>query len=251
VNQARALTGEYIWKDLTNTGHEIQFTFPQDQEFYRLRLSTVGWETPEDVIVQLNGKQVPLKGVYTQDRSFLSTDVLKMKPGQYQLKLTSKRGDRNNILAYARAYSYPKNYDFTPNKVGAFNVFNANQRMVGYRPTHQMCLMRDMRSRVFCPVDQENIWLRFLQKVSLIDDLVFDRSQDQVNLTTPNLPDLQINWFVESNGSFQEIPAWRGKKVVEVSNMIGSRLKVKVNLVTPEIRKKSEVTQVEKMISLR
>ena len=37
-----------------------------------------------------------------------------------------------------------------------------------YRPTHDSCLMKDMRKQNFCVVDQENMWLKFLARVTLI-----------------------------------------------------------------------------------
>ena len=52
---------------------------------------------------------------------------------------------------------------------GDFATFDEFGSKVGYRPTHESCLMRDMLSQQFCSVDRENMWHQFLNHISLID----------------------------------------------------------------------------------
>jgi hypothetical protein len=183
-----------------------------------------------------------MHGVYTKDRSFFESQTVELKPGRYELKLTSKLGDRNNVLAYARSYAYPRDYDFSKHKVDAFSVYNSSQRMVGYRPTHKMCLMRDMRSKVFCPVDQENIWVRFLDKVNLIDQVEVNQNQGKIIVHTPKLKGLHSKWWVKENGSYVYYKELDNRLALNLNQFRQKDLRVQIDFKTSEIRKKTRVT---------
>ena len=46
--------------------------------------------------------------------------------------------------------------------VGAFPLYGPGRRVVGYRPTQDACLMRDMRRRQLCPICREALWENLL-----------------------------------------------------------------------------------------
>jgi hypothetical protein len=243
VNDSKFLTGSYVWQDLGSQDFKINFNFPEKTKFtYDLRLSSVGWENKNEVKVLLDDKELELEGVFTKDRSFFRTKKVPLSSGNHSLKIQDVSRDGNNVLAYANGYAYPNNYDFTPNKIGAFNVFANGGRRRGYRPTHNQCLMRDMRSKVFCPVDQENIWLRFLSRINLIDEV--QEKDGQYKLILLKLETISIKWFKKERWSdAEEIVELRGKLSANLKKYGKGKYEVHAELSHPEIRKKSEVTR--------
>lgn len=239
VNNAKFLTGAYIWQNLTNNDYIEYFTFNElEKHYFYIEISSVGWESNDDVKVLLDGKILDIEGVYTKDRSFFKTKKVIIEPGMHELKIIDNNKDGNNVLAFANSKAYPIDYKFDQNIVGAFNVFDANQDQRGYRPTHKQCLMRDMRSKVFCPIDQENIWLQFLKQMSLIDEVV-DLSQNEFEVKVPNIKNLEIRWYEKSFLSKKEIQKFRNLKKVDLSNFDKGTYLVEVTLNSQEIRKNS------------
>lgn len=244
ANDYRYLSGEYLWENLSDGPQVIQFDFPSststgDHQFQVL-LSGVGWATPDDVHVFLNGQKVEYEGQFTVDRSFFKLEPkATLAPGRHRLEVRENVRDGDNVFAFAQLYAFPPEYDRRPNQIGAFSSFNVSGRHVGYRPTHESCLMRDMRSVNFCSVDQENMWLRFLDRVTLIDRLSV--MGGFVRLETPALPGLEISWFrVSSGGQETEIAALRGRTEWTVAEAAASGIiRAKVRFSTSEIRKQS------------
>jgi len=107
-----------------------------------------------------------------------------------------------------------------------------------YRPTHQHCLMRDMLHPFFCSVDQENMWLQFLNRIRLIDSVQVN--VDQVQVKTPKLEGLSISWFKKENNQEVELPAFKNVSQVEKSKLNSGQYVVKVQFATTEIRKASD-----------
>ena len=235
VHRAKFLTGSYVWQDLFDNDFEESFSFPEANDyFFSMKLSSVGWSSSDDVAVYLNGEQLELEGVFTEDRSFFTTKNVSLSTGKHTIRVEDKNRDGDNVLAYANGYAYPLSYNFTPGLVGAFNVFDESGRERGYRPTHKQCLMRDMRSKVFCPVDQENIWIRFLDKVQIIDDVVLGQ---QVEVMTPRLPNLDYRWYKSGFwGRGEELVEHRGKKSLDKAALSPGKYEVEASFSTPEIR---------------
>lgn len=242
------LFGAYVWQPLTKTFVQ-NFNFDGTDSLFALKISSVGWDTENAVEVLLDGKTLQLEGVYTQDRSFFTTTPMKLSAGKHQLVIRSNGNNPQHVLAFARGYAYPLNYTFDSEKVGAFNVFNESGRRVGYRPSENICLMRDMRSKVFCSVDQENIWLRFLSRVSLIDTLT--KSQNTLSVQTLPIPskDLDIRWFKKVQRAEQELTEFRGQSTIDLSKLSGE-IRVQVQYIGHEVRKASEHTTDSKTIEL-
>ncbi len=237
---SKFLSGDYIWQNLNNNPFVKNFSFNENKKFYyKLKISSVGWSTREDVSVYLDGVELKLDGVFTKDRSFFETDPILLEKGSHQLKIIEKINDGDNVLAFANGYAYPEDYDFTENIIDGFNVFASGRRKRGYRPTENMCLMRNMRSKYFCKVDQENIWLRFLSKLDLIDSIVVNQETKRVKVNTLTLDGLTLKWFKKNGRSYEEIEEFRNKKELELNRNDTGSFKVDVEFNTLEIRKKS------------
>jgi hypothetical protein len=251
VNDSKFLTGSYVWQDLGKKDFELDFNFPSGEGYsYDLRLSSVGWESKDDVEVLLDGTKLELDGLFTEDRSFFQTVMTPLTTGTHTIKIQDSNRDGNNVLAYANGYAYPKDYNFTPNVVGAFNVFRDGGNRAGYRPTHNQCLMRDMRSKIFCPVDQENIWFKFLDRISLIDKMNINGFVYSLELL--DVETISIKWFKKEGwSSLKEITSLRDMKTVDLSSYGKGKYEVHAELTHPEIRKKSDSTKDIKEFKVR
>lgn len=239
VGKAHNLAGSYPWKNLKDGPITVRFDVPRLADNAPVRLgvdiSSVGWQTPDDVAILIDGQEQPAQGVYTDDRSFfrLAPD-LSLPAGRHTLEIREKKADGDNVLASVRISGFEPDYDFTPDLVGAFPSFAAGGRQAGYRPTHESCLMRDMRSMDFCSVDRENMWHRFLERVSLVDDLKV--ADGKVQLQTPALQGLAIQWFqVGADGRETEVPELAGRTEWPVGDAKG-RYRAQVTFTTDEVR---------------
>jgi hypothetical protein len=238
AHKAQHLFGAYVWKPLTQPFVQ-KFKFAGNDSLFDVRISSVGWENQNDVEILLDGKPLELTGAYTYDRSFFETTPFPLSAGEHELIIRSNGNRKEHVLAYARGYAYPLDYDFQSGEVKAYNVFNESERMVGYRPTEHMCLMRDMVSKVFCPVDQENIWLQFLKRISLIDSVEVVAQRAVLKTIPLSEQDLEIRWYQRLQRAELEIEEFRNMSEIPLEKLTGA-VRVEVQLKTPEVRKNSE-----------
>ena len=177
---SRFLTGSYQWKNLARAPALINFRYPEGNFFFAAKISSVGWASEDEVGVELQGQELALNGIWTEDRSFFSLqDPIDLQPGSYQMRIFDRGRDQDNVFAFAMLYAHPRDIPQDPNFIGGFSVFDANQEFQGYRPSFSSCLMRDMRHQKLCVVDQENLWFRFLQRVSILDTYQVERLANQ------------------------------------------------------------------------
>jgi hypothetical protein len=245
VHRAKFLTGSYVWQKLYDENFKKEFNFPDSADyFYSLKLSSVGWEHADDVHVYLDGERLELDGVYTEDRSFFYTKNVNLTQGAHKIEIKDHSHDGNNVLAYANGYAFPKSYNFDAGVIGAFNVFDSSGRERGFRPTHDDCLMRDMRSMVFCPVDQENIWLRFFKKMNVIESI--EETSDSFKLTLLDLGPTEIKWYKKSFwGTNEELTHLNNKLEVKKSELKSGKYIIKASLSHPEVIKEKITTERE------
>ena len=64
-----------------------------------------------------------------------------------------------HVMVHAIAADAPS---IAAEAVGAFPLYGPGRRVVGYRPTQDACLMRDMRRRQLCPICREALWENLL-----------------------------------------------------------------------------------------
>ncbi|PIS10761.1 MAG: hypothetical protein COT73_07545, partial [Bdellovibrio sp. CG10_big_fil_rev_8_21_14_0_10_47_8] len=235
ISEAKIISGNYVWQNLIKP-YSAQFSIPNGMSLLFLNLSSVGWDTSKDVAVQLNGLELPLEGQFHDDRAFFDLGPTSVRPGdRYSLNIRQNINDGNNVLGFAVAFAAPANYDFTPNKVGAFATFDSFGSK-SYRPTHNSCIMRNMAEENFCSIDKENMWFKFLSRVTLIDALT--ATGEKVSVETQNLEGLEIHWYQVIKGQEQELTQFVNLKSWENPGFKGS-FRVRIQFSTPEIRKTS------------
>lgn len=243
VYESLFLSGQYVWKNLATGPYSVKFNFPKPDakgEYqFEIIISTVGWSTPQDVLVELDGVPMQLEGKWTADRSFFSFHLSQNPaPGSHTLTIRENVHDGDNVLAFAEIYAHPGDFEWAPHTYGAFATYNDKGSKVGYRPTHDSCLMRDMLTPHFCSADQENMWVRFLNRVKLIDQLSYDPASRRVNLKVPPLPGLSVRWFsVSVTGVETELLEVADQSEWIASNSLKGRLRAKVSFRTPEVLK--------------
>ena len=242
---SKLIGGYYLWQNLKNNPYKTTFQ-TEPSETVGLELSTVGWSSPDDVTVTVNGQRIDLGGTYHNDRNFYIVDGLNVNEKINTLEVKENIQDQDNVLATAYVYTYPKDYNFNESILASFSTYSESGRKT-FRPTHNSCIMRNMMVKHFCAVDQENMWHQFLKRMTLIDGLT--QTADAVQLTTPNLLGLTISWFNEDN---IELTFLRNNKTISKKSIDGraKKLKVEVELKTAEVRKYDQKFKTEKTISL-
>ena len=255
--ETKFLAGEYVWQNLAQSDFTSDFNFPAPSSEgpyqFEVIVSSVGWKTPGDVTVQFDGQPVTLEGRWTTDRSFF-TFHLPQSPsaGQHRLTVHQNIHDGDKLVAFVELYAQPATLDFSKDVYGAYATFSSGGSPAGYRPTHTSCLMRDMLTPNFCSVDKENMWLRFLNRVSLVDSVAYDAASKTVTLQAPELQGLAISWFqVSAAGKESELTALAGKRSwVNTSGLTGD-VKAKLSFRTTEVRRGTSRLDAEKTVTLR
>mgnify|MGYP001616983600 FL=1 len=244
------VSGAYLWQNLSAGAAKVRFDFPSSATTGRFAgiISAVGWETPDDVTAFLDGQRVAMVGEFGPDRTFFELDpALTLAPGSHNLEFAEKIHDGDNVLAFAMLYSFDPGYDDSPDRVAAYPTFRDPGSSSGYRPTHDSCLMREMRSPRFCSVDLENMWRRFLSQISLIDSLSVRAGV--VTLVAPPLGDgLDVRWYRLTSGLFPgslptetELPELAGKYEWTLDPAQSSmKYRVRVRFSTPEVRQTTD-----------
>lgn len=242
IHEAKILGGKYVWQDLAAGAFVSNFkTQGIPGELLGIDISSVGWESPQDVKVSFDNQEIKFDGNFSVDRNFFFVGpVAGISPGQHVLKIEERLQDGNNILGFARIYSYPASYDFTKNKIGAFATYSEMGRKT-YRPTHDSCLMRNMQTEFFCVVDQENLWIKMLGRVRLIDSLqIMDlgNGRRKIQLAAMSLP-LTIRWTKIVQGSSEILQDFADQREFELDLAPGDKIRADVSFLTPEVRKSS------------
>ncbi len=230
--KAEFLGGDYIWQPLKNRSYKKTYRFPKDKKDLLLKISSVGWSSNKDVKVKINGREVEYKGLFTKDRSFFNYLERNIKSEEISIEIIDSDGDGDDVLAFINVYAFPENYNYSPDLVQGFANYNQSGNFVGYRPTHNSCLMRNMRTKDFCAVDIENMWHEFFKRIKLIDSLEI-KDSGKVTIHTPDL-NLLVKWY---KGDV-ELTEFRNSKNITLKEK--GNYKVKVVFKTKEVRNPDE-----------
>lgn len=237
VYETLMLSGEYVWANLSSRSQRATFNFPRGDYKVGMILSSVGWSTVDDVHVFLDGQRVELQGIFTRDRTFFDV-VLNgtLTPGSHTLEVRENVHDGDNVLAFAQVYAHPTNLDPASHEIAAYSTFDDFGNK-SYRPTFFSCIMRNMRSTSFCSVDIENMWIRFLDRVDIIDEVQV--ANGSVAVKGPALTGLNTHWFrIDRSGREMELTDFAGQLSWNVPTGYPSgQYRVKVEYSTPEVRR--------------
>jgi hypothetical protein len=252
VYESLFLSGEYLWQNLSTRSVRASFNFPRGDYRIGVIISSVGWSTANDVHVFLDGERVELQGVFTADRTFFDVVLNKsLSAGNHTLEVRENVRDGDNVLAFAQVYAHEAKLDPNSHEIAAYSTFDDFGNKAGYRPTFFSCIMRNMRSTDFCSVDIENMWIRFLDRVDLIDQVLVSGNDTQdrvVELQGAKLPGLNARWFrIDRGGREVELTEVAGQISWQArAGFPSGQYRVKVEYVTPEVRRPTSRFQSQK-----
>ena len=241
------------WFALTQGPLDLKFTSDGKWARTHLNFSGSGLREPGSLEVRLDGKALPFAfpGWPDGDRQFYDIDSNQgFAAGDHVLTFAAGHPDGTSYLSNLKLHEFGPDYHFEDSNIGAYPLFTGQNSKVGYRPTHEACLMRNMASKAFCPVCLENLWLKLFAKVSLIDELRVEKVDDfyRAAVLTPKLGQLRtgpaiagehlhVRWFfdgVENKGSEDTLSWSLGQGVAK------KEIEVEVSLRSPEVRMDSE-----------
>ncbi|ELR10891.1 IgA Peptidase M64 protein [Acanthamoeba castellanii str. Neff] len=191
AQQSKLLLQQHAWYNLSRAPFEIKFDSAGNYKRWLLTYSISGAPTADSVRITLDGKELPFNSAGTLDRTFTSIfsdegftrgpHVLKFAEGKKPAAGGSGGRARDGIMLqlcnyvltelmdedhYHTEFAFPVNV--SPLYIGAYNTYKLGGSLVGYRPDHERCLMRNMSSPHFCV---EGMWLNLLSRISLIDSV--------------------------------------------------------------------------------
>ncbi|DAZ93828.1 TPA: hypothetical protein N0F65_009336 [Lagenidium giganteum] len=257
---AAQLYQKHIWYDLQKGAYKISFTSTGKFKRWYILLSVSGADTDDSLSVTLDGKPLAWQTKGLKDRTFYSwtNSNSGFSAGSHELVIQAGGSFDSPIikqLCNAVIYEYADESQYKlddPNYIGIYPTFDINKRKT-VRPNNEKCLMRNMTSPHFCRVCQENMWLKFMERVTFIDSVTVSGSNAEVQVIPLAQKRLPTDTFVTTNPSVasnekyavqwlrngQEVTSFRDQFNVDLSKA-GSSYKgkwtVRVTFTTPNVR---------------
>jgi len=242
----------YAWYDLSKGSYTITFTSDGTYSMAYLVFSASGCEVTNAISVTLDGVSIGWKPntIGNLDRDFYPFIFNKgFSSGTHTLVFTlttspSTANIRQLCNVNMHEYKASPSFHFENTFVGAYPTWNSAGR-VSYRPTNELCLMRNMSSPVFCPICQETIWIQFFKRISVIDNVTIatSGSNTQVSLNLLQVAQLRpvpikgetfvVSWFKSNveDKTLANITSW-----TRPTNIAAGSWSVTAQFITPEVR---------------
>jgi len=190
AQQSRLVIQQHSWYLLHNGPFEIPFKTDGSYPRWLLTYSISGAPQSNDVKIFLDGVLIPFRSENTMDRTFNylysnngfseGSHILRFEAGT---KVTSKEDVQLQLCNFEiTEYQDEDLYRTDRTFIGAYNTYRLGGTLVGYRPDHETCLMRNMSSPDFCVVCLEGMWLNLLPRMSLIDNITVIYNEQMVNV---------------------------------------------------------------------
>lgn len=233
---------EISWPWVNLSSGPFLATFISDGlwQVVNIQISVSGAQTNRDFLLSMDGKALPFQSPGHEDRDFHSFTLVGFSAGQHELRFEEGIHDGDNWVSSISVHEFKEGYHFDPNYIGAYPLFTGT-RVPGYRPTHDTCLMRNMKSDRFCPVCQENNWIKFFRSIKMIDSITVTPSGQRaiVRVDTQKLGQfskgngkVKFRWF---KGGVEEV-SLQGLSQVTIFDL-NARWEVEASYETPEVRK--------------
>jgi len=192
VQQSAQRLQSYAWYNLASGPLSLSFTSDGTWAKAYLIFSVSGCETSTSLRVTIDNVPLPWNTSGILDRTF-NPFIFNagFASGSHILRFEGTPSTTGQIRQVCNVnlheYKAENIYHFDNNYVSAYPTWSASN-VVTYRPTNERCLMRNMTSPVFCTPCQENIWLRFFQRIKLIDSVDLQRTGANVAVTLSAIP---------------------------------------------------------------
>lgn len=253
---------EWPWHYLGDGAFRATFTSDGKAWKSEIQYSASGIATADTMEVRLDGQTLAPWTPGHKDREF--NEIIRdqgFSAGSHEITFTEKISDGDNWLSDLTIFEYGQGYHLDPEYIGAYPLHSETNALMGYRPTHETCLMRNMKSDRFCPVCQENNWIQFFGVIRPLDsvDVKVEGTVARVTAKAPKLGQfagagapqghvLEVRW--KRNG--QEVSDLFGKLEWDLPlDQAKGKWEVSVKFVTPEVRKdSSNVLEAKKSLTI-
>ncbi|MBI1860941.1 MAG: hypothetical protein HYR96_08490 [Deltaproteobacteria bacterium] len=233
------------WVNLSKGPYTAKMTSDGKWDSLFMTISLSGLQTSDDVVVKLDGEQLPIDSEQQADRKFYDFKIEQgFSSGTHQLTFEEKVHDGDNWVSNITVHEFKKEYNFDSNHIGAYPLFQGSRRE-GYRPTHNTCLMRNMMSDQFCPVCKENNWIKFFATVSMIDSIESHAETTGQRVFVKTQPLGQFRHDGRGEGQYIAIRWYKDGELqsefLDQTEIVvtepSAKWEVEVELTTPEVRK--------------
>lgn len=238
---------EWPWHHLQTGPYKVKFDSDGTKSSTHIVISLSGFEAAGEIEVLLDGQPLPVTSPGHADRAFHTWFQNQgLSAGQHTLTFTEKNADGDNWVSNLTVHEYGSDFVFDEEAIGAYPMYGRWGGVDGYRSNWETCLMRHMESVRFCSVCVENIWILFLEQISLIDAVETASAGGTLTakLKTPALGALRpvpatdetftVRWF--KNGT--ALAQFDDKFEISLpASDARDKYRVEVTLQTPEVRK--------------
>ncbi|KAI1384424.1 IgA peptidase M64-domain-containing protein [Hypoxylon trugodes] len=182
----------YPWTLLNTTKSWSQgFTSAGSYSSHLLQVSVSGMTASEDIRVDIDGDDAgwkinPEVGV---DRYIYNIPLDgALAPGAHNVSVSLLNKDIEGTaqLCSLEVLEYGGEFEFDLEYYGLYPTFSDTNKTT-YRPTNDLCLMRNTYSANFCSACMEGLWLSLLGKLSLVDNVTQVAQPDGSTNATLNL----------------------------------------------------------------
>ncbi|KZT53961.1 hypothetical protein CALCODRAFT_500513 [Calocera cornea HHB12733] len=250
---------EYAWTILNSTAPwSTTFTTTGTFPHNLLRFSLSGVPRVTDLIIRLDGHSLPWlpKPDIGMDRWFYDLAEIGGPDGfeegehtlEFVLTFVGQEGEAQLCNVEVFEYGSEEEFNTSAGFIGAYPTYSdeppydytgapKHWNVTSYRPTNEGCLMRQVTTPNFCSVCKEELWMRLLSRVDLIDKVTVScsaRLTRTISLELVPLRGLEIRW--EKDGDY--VPELEGLTEVEMWDWDSfGTWEITVTLKTPEIRR--------------
>eukprot|EP00835_Amoeboradix_gromovi_P004105 NODE_302_length_11399_cov_0.339115.p1 type:complete len:547 gc:universal NODE_302_length_11399_cov_0.339115:7001-5361(-) len=251
-NKLNMLATEHPWASLDNP-YILKFKTNSNYNYWKLLISLSGVENAESVRVSVDEIEMPLESKGTLDRQFyfwkftkplaVGTHELRIEQLKKPLLRDPRTGEiMGRTVCSLDIHEYERNVFDEYESVGAFPTWDIRGRK-SYRPTNDLCIMRNMTSPRFCPVCMEGMHINFLQKIRLIDSLNVTCTGNTGNALLSAVPYGQFSKLKQKEDTFYDI-IWKKEGQVQdtltdkqrVENLTPGAYEVSLKFNTPHVR---------------
>ncbi|KAG0254856.1 hypothetical protein DFQ27_006587 [Actinomortierella ambigua] len=210
---------DYAWYNLANGPYKVKFDSDGQWQRWSLKISHSGVDQDDSMEVYLDGERLDWKSPGGMDRDFsewfgdkgfsAGPHELEFRQGRaYDGRTPDEEKDRpirQLCSVTLHEFAGEDRYRFDNSVISAYPTYDIRKRRT-WRPSNEQCLMRNMTSVHLCSVCQEGLWLKLLNKMSLLDDVRVKCEKDELDSYTFN-----IKADLVPLGQFRENQSNRGR----------------------------------------
>lgn len=193
VEDAVLLVQKYPWYNLAQNKYTVEFKSSGKYSRWYMIISLSGMDEPDSFSITLDGKPLEWTSTGIKDRKFFKWHSKEgFSAGSHEIVMQTNTKDTKlgRQLCSLTLHEYKAEDEFQMDDNNAISLYPTwdIRGTKSYRPNNNKCLMRNMASPDFCVVCEENMWMQFLNRVSLIDDVNVNKMGKSTDVEVRALP---------------------------------------------------------------